>query len=203
MKRGAWDRVGLIAVLVGVLLLARFTIPTLIATVRDAISSRLSAAVERRLRRPPPVLPIRPADYVRFPRRGFGFDWSTASGWRVDTFHGTVTEDRMADPDTTIALVLTPTEMDSIYQRVIEIRLFDLPKPRQPAQGPQWDPNSRDEWRFLARAGLAEQDLVWHTNERLPDDDSKRVIGLMKMIQRIVQRRPEYRALPPPRGHYL
>jgi hypothetical protein len=177
MKRGAWQRVGLVAVLMGVLLVARFAIPTLIATVREAISSRLSAAVERRLLRPPPALPIRPGDYARFPRQGFGFNWSSDDKWGVDTFRGTFTTSLGASWDTTIALALTEAEMDTIYQRMIEIRLFDFPEPSPPAWGALRGPPSRPEIRFLVQAGAVRREFVWHSGEQPVDDDGSASSG--------------------------
>src|SRR5262245_52009908 len=82
-------------------------------------------------RRPPGELPIRPQDYRRFPRSGFGFVITYGTGTRIDTFRGTATKD-IGDPDTTIDLRLTPAEMDSVYQAMIAMRFFDLPEPYPP-----------------------------------------------------------------------
>jgi hypothetical protein len=57
---------------------------------------------------------------------------------------------------------------------------------------------------FEAKAGSAEEHLSWSTmkvNER-PSDDWKRLDALMRMIDLMVDRKPEWKRLPKPRGGY-
>jgi len=154
------------------------------------------------LRRPPAELPIRPIDYVRFPRAGFGFVLAHGTGFEINTFRGTVTKDLVGDPDTTIALRLSPPEMDSVYQAMIAMRFFDLPRPHPlfhsehlvvPSTGTTLE----------AHSGLAVEHLEWSTFDRRPSDDWKRLDRLILMIEDMVHRKPEWQALPEPNGAYL
>jgi hypothetical protein len=149
------------------------------------------------LKRPPQELPIRPIDYLRFPRVGFGFVLGDNTGFKIDTFRGTVTKDLVEDPDTTIALRLSPAEMDSIYQAMIAMRFFDLPKPPLEFGGVPFFITT-----FEAHAGLAVEHLEWSTLGRRPSDDWKRLDRLTRMIEAMVDRKPEWQALPKSRGAY-
>jgi TonB family protein len=137
-------------------------------------------------------------------RGGFGFVFETGNGERVDTFRELVTKDLVGNPDTTIALALTPAELDSIYRKVLEVHLLELPDLCAPT-GCGAIPNTS--LRLLVRAGGKERQFDWWSWWACSDSvrDSETYKGLYKvirLIRRIVEARPEYKALPPPRGYY-
>jgi hypothetical protein len=155
-------------------------------------------------RRPPRKLAIRSHDYQRYPREAFGFVLEDHWGNRVDTFAGTITRDLIADRDTTITMRLSNAEMDAIYEKAIEIRLFEFPGRLPDRISGSMYPARRI--RLVARAGDARQSLVWDTGglvEGVPSDDWKRRRDLIRLIEGTVRAREEYRALPPPRGNRL
>jgi hypothetical protein len=152
-------------------------------------------------KRPPQELPIRPIDYLRFPRAGFGFILRYSTGFEVDTFRGTMTKDLVLDPDTTITLRLSPAEMDSVYQAMIAMRLFDLPQPHPPFHSESGAQPSYAT-TLEAHAGSAVEHLEWSTFDQRPSDDWKRLDRLIRMIEAMVEREPEWEALPEPRGGY-
>jgi hypothetical protein len=153
------------------------------------------------LKRPPQELPIRPIDYVRFPRAGFSFVLGYSTGFEIDTFHGTVTKDLVEDRDTTVTLRLSPAEMDSIYQAMIAMRFFDLPQPHPPFHEEHMVVPMTG-ITYEAHAGPAVQRLEWSTGDRRPSDDWKRLHRLVRRIEDMVERKPEWQALPRPRGAY-
>ena len=74
-------------------------------------------------------------DRERYPRRGFGIVFESQWGFAVDTFAGRVTKDLVSIPDTTIDLRLSDAQLDTLYDAVLRMRLFDYPEPH-PITGP-------------------------------------------------------------------
>ncbi len=152
-------------------------------------------------KRPPSELAIRPGDFQKYPRQGFGFVLAQAGWDRIDTFSGTVTvnviaSDRAGTTDTTIALALTPTEMDTIYRAVIATRFFDLPEPHPPYTSlGKVSPST--EILLEVRAGTAVKRLQWSNGYTVfhLSDDWKRLNRLVQMIGNMVYSRPECHAL--------
>jgi hypothetical protein len=187
---------------------AGFLVPWLRSDVRDLIQGWKEVGQIAQMKRPAPRLHLRPGDRARFPRTNFGFRFESGHGELVDTFRGLVTKDRVTDPDTTINLVLTSAELDSIYDKMLEIRLFDLPEPHPPysAGGVLSEPSTHVQ--LQVRSGELTKALEWDSGRVVGphweiSDDWKRLGELRDLIRRIVGRRPEYRALPPSRGLYL
>ncbi len=154
--------------------------------------------------RPPPALTIRPADYDRYPRASFAFILDDGNGNLVDTFTGRVSKDLVGTPDTTIALTLTASEMDTIYRAVIAMRLFEFTEP-YPAfrSGATMVPATHV--RLMVRAGGAKRELTWSSgmvSDGPPSNDWKRIYALVKLIRRTVAAHPEYQNLPKPNGYY-
>ena len=147
-----------------------------------------------------PSLPLRPRDFRRFPRRGFGFAYEISTGERVDTFEGLVTKDLVTLPDTTIKLTLSAAELDTIYRKMIEIRFFEISLPRMHRCPQVIQPNADIHFRVMA--GPVSKTLQWNSGEPPITDDRVRLIDLLQLIRRIVWAHPEYRALPPARGLY-
>jgi hypothetical protein len=148
-------------------------------------------------------LPIRQGDFSRYPRKNFAIRYTDGHGTRYDSFVGEVTMDLISNGDTTIAFRFSPEELDSLYDRVIAIRFFDLPTsvPIRVAFA-----NSFGDATLTIRAGEQLKTVSWAIHGR-PDaeyqDDWKRARSLVEMLSRMVKRRPEYRALPPPKGMYI
>ena len=132
----------------------------------------------------------------------FGVVFETGYGERVDTFRGLVTKGLVVGRDTTIALVLTGAELDLIYPKVVEVHLFELPELRAPT-GCSMVPST---WpRLAVRADTRERrfrwEYWWACSDSLRGTKSwKGLMSVVGTIRGIVRARPEYRALPPPRG---
>src|SRR6516162_3781920 len=128
-------------------------------------------------------------------RATFGFLFETGYGEKVDTFHGLVTKDLGAHPDTTIALVLTPGELDSVYRKVEEVRLFEVPDLRAPDDC-LMRPNT---WVWLViRADTTERSFQWEEQWGCSDSlratrSWKSLMGVIDLIREIVEAKPEYR----------
>ena len=167
--------------------------------------SASSAFTRWRDARPPRPLPLRPGDRERYPRRGFGLVFESSWGERIDTFAGEATKDLCALPDTTIELRLSDAQLDTLYDAVICMRLFDYPEPHPPARGTGiLCPSSKS--RLVVRAGDATKVLTWESGDwplLQVSDEWKRLRALTRTVSRMVASHPAYRALPPPSGSYL
>jgi hypothetical protein len=155
--------------------------------------------------RPPRSLPERKSDRERYPRRGFGLELQSGRGLRVDTFLGLATKDMIGAPDTTIALRLSDAQLDTLYDAMIRMRLFDYPGPAPPLHSPT--SYHSDRWASLTvRAGPARKELSWEQDYFRPrpmPDEWKRFDHLERMIVRMVLADSGFRALPPPKGYYV
>jgi hypothetical protein len=155
--------------------------------------------------RPPRALAARHEDYGRYPRAGFGLVFWDSNGNRLDTFGGTCTKDLTAHPDTTIALVLSPVELDSIYQAMIDMRFFDPDQSFESIRTGMVDIEPNVTVHLRARAGAAERELVWDVGTMAhgpTTDDQKRLRRLAQLIWRRIESNSEYRRLPRPWGGY-
>ena len=135
----------------------------------------------------------------------FGFVLETGWGEKVDTFRGLVTKDLVADPDTTIALALSGAELDSIYQKVEEVRLFELPVLHAPTNcGGVPSTWVRLEVRSDTRERQFRWEYWWACSGSLQATKTwKGLVQVVELIRSIVSARPEYKALPRPRGAYM
>lgn len=172
---------------------------------RRASETRLKLTQLNRL--PPPLLPVRPIDFMRYPRQGFGFHLETDRGFVVDSDSGIVTKDMVYDSDTTVRVAFTPGEVDRIYRKAIEVRFFDLPEPHPPYPytGPLFS-TSGTHVELSLRAGRVSKQIRYDTSGffgSLISDDWKRIWLLERLIRDTVEAKSEYRSLPEPRGMYI
>ncbi len=176
--------------------------PTAAWFVAFLLSLGSGACVETESDMGPVNLPIRAEDAHRFPRDDFGFVFETGHGEKIDTFSGLVTKDLVTDPDTSIALELTEAELDTIYRKMIAIRLFEFPEVIP--MNPGIDRHPSMTMYLKVRAGHALRTIYWKTGA--PDNSVKRewegLLQLITLIRQVTDDHAEYQALPPARGVY-
>jgi len=143
----------------------------------------------------------RPAD--------FGFRIEDGYGNCVDSDSGRVTKDMVIGPDTTIALQFTAAEMDTIYRAFVGLDVFDLPEPHPEINLPSdvvttGDPST---WhRFEIRGRGLQKRFEWSTLNAYflrNSSDAARMFREEQVVQRLLERRPEYARLPRPRRGYF
>jgi hypothetical protein len=130
-----------------------------------------------------------------------GVVFEIGTGEQVDTFRrvATVTRRYMSGRDTTIALDLTAAEVDRIYRKVAEERLFDVPELRAPTTCFSIPASS---FRLLIRTDTNERRFQWDSWWACSDSVRatkawSSLMSLVHTIQGIIEARPEYKALPP------
>ena len=153
----------------------------------------------------PDTAALNPEDLVRYPRASFGFRLSADRGSVVDTFKGIATKDLVVGPDTTISLAFSQEELDRVYHKALQIRLFEWPgsSPRI-VSSMSIEPNFRT--YLTVRAGNVEKNFDWMSDGVPASTDVIRwndLRALGTLINSIVKNRAEYQALPKARGVYL
>jgi hypothetical protein len=141
--------------------------------------------------------PKRPKDFAI--RLAYG----VAGRCSLDTVKGTYTHDMVVDPSVTIPMQLTDAEMDTVYQLVREAKFFSYSKPiRNDGHMMRWSPETVV--RLFVRAGGKTREIEFSQPQPVhPDESTRRVKTLMFTIMRMIERKPEYKALPRPRAGYI
>jgi hypothetical protein len=146
------------------------------------------------------------AGHERASKPSFAFLYATGWGTRLDTYHGTITKDLILLPDTTVPCILSETDLDSVRQEMIAIHFFEMQEPHPDMHlGDTITTRAPSTTiRLEATLGSQTESLSWNTALIVPNEgDWKKLGELQALIWRIINRQPQYKALPPPRGNYL
>ncbi|MBN1692680.1 MAG: hypothetical protein JW845_03895 [Dehalococcoidales bacterium] len=136
----------------------------------------------------------------------FLFRYGVTGGNILNTFQGTFTKDMVMDPAITIDFTLTPEEMDSIYQKMLEIDFFDYPDEFE-VTVPEGElinlvtPYATYYFKVQHSGGVKE--LTWEDEIVNPDEKADKLKELIHLIRDIIELKPEYLVLPEPSGGYL
>jgi len=176
----------------------------------------------------PPAL-ARSEDRLTAVAPSFAIRWGHDKGMRLDTAKGTYTVDLVIDPDTTIAMPWTDTQLDTLRRAVIDLRLFELPSPH-----PEIVPLSGGEevlirpsfvhsldieidgkhkhfsWTYDSGGGGVPRDadgwerLMAYNGGGVPrqPDEWRRLMQFTALLRNFIARNPAMRQAPPPRGLY-
>ena len=124
----------------------------------------------------------------------------------INTFDGKFTKDMIADPPITIDLVLSGTEMDNIYQKMLDIDFFNYPEEFKVIV-PEGELISTvtpySGYYFTVEYSSKVKELKWEDEITNPDIKADKLRELIKLIRDIIESKPEYKALPEPSGGYL
>lgn len=152
--------------------------------------------------RPPAMLPERAADRARYGRDSFSIAFRGTDGFAVDTVLGTATQDRIV-PDSTFACVLTPAQIDTLYEMALAGRFFEMhqPDPMLPA----WYSAHEHGGELAVRWGGEQRVFRWMalSTEFAWSDDLKRLNTLVGVLHRMVKTHPAFVAMPRLRGVYI
>jgi hypothetical protein len=138
----------------------------------------------------------------------FNFDLKYGVGAKneIDTFHDQFTKDMVQDPSITIKMRLTKTEMERIYQKMVEIDFFSYPDtftvtaaPGEPTQVI----TPFNMYRFTVEKDSQTKTLNWSDEIQTPNDKAAKLRELIILIQRIIEAKEEYKELPEPGSAYL
>jgi hypothetical protein len=146
------------------------------------------------------VVPATPADF------NFIFKFGVGAKNELDTFKGIFIKDMILDPPITTNLKVTQQEMDTIYQKMVEMDFVNYPDVFKVIVPPgsitgMVTPNDTYYFRVSYRSRIKE--IFWNdviTNENA---EATNLRSLCRLIQDIIRSKAEYKNLPPARGGYL
>lgn len=124
----------------------------------------------------------------------------------LDTFHGTFTKDMISEAPITIDFSLTAEEMDSIYQKMLEIDFFSYPDEFE-VTVPEGElarmVTPYSSYYFKVQYAGGTKELTWEEEIINPDEKADKLKELIFLIRDIIELKPEYLVLPEPSGGYL
>ena len=148
-----------------------------------------------------------PADSIS---GGFNFNlifrYGVMSKNILDTFQGTFSKDMVRDPSITIDLSLSQEEMDSIYQKMVEIDFFNYPdefKVPVPPDGLVQIVTPYSSYYFRVKYGSEIKELRWKDEIKNENIKADKLRELIKLIRDIIESKEEYQKLPEPTSGYL
>ena len=136
----------------------------------------------------------------------FIFKYGVTGRNTLDTFQGTFTKDMVMDAPVTIELTLSGEEMDSIYQKMVEIDFFNYPDKFSvsvPAGELKTEVTPYSTYFFRVTYGSQTKELLWHDKITNPDEKAGKLRELINFIRNIIESREEYKQLPEASGGYL
>lgn len=136
----------------------------------------------------------------------FFFKYGVTARNVLDTSGGTFTKDMVNAPGITIDLVLTPEEMNNIYQKMVDIDFFNYPdefKVDTSTSELTGLVTPFNTYYFEVEYGDGFKVLAWEDEITNPDAQAEKLRELINLIQSIVESKAEYQALPKPSSGYM
>jgi hypothetical protein len=143
------------------------------------------------------------------------FRYGVGARNELNTFNGTFTKDMVSAPSVTIALDLTPEEMETIVQKMVEIGFFEYPddfsiKERVPENGSLVTERPNKSYYFIVEYGSRRKELRWEDGstcwevgqEIVVDEKARKLEELALLIEGIIKAKEEYQKLPLEVGGY-
>jgi hypothetical protein len=134
------------------------------------------------------------------------FKYGVTAKNELDTFKGKFTKDMITDPSITIELSLSEEEMESIYQKMMEIDFFNYPdrfKVNVPPGELTGMVTPYSTYYFKVEYNSQVKELWWGDEITNPDQKAEKLRELIMLIRNIVESKEEYKQLPEPRSGYL
>jgi hypothetical protein len=114
----------------------------------------------------------------------------------LNTFDQTYTKDMVMDPSVTVNMVLSDTELTAIYQKINELKLFDI---GLPTDG-NMEVTPCSTYYLKIQTNSDARELSWDNCRGKTNDKLQQVTDY---IISIIESKEEYRNLPTPKGGYL
>jgi len=134
------------------------------------------------------------------------FKYGVTARNELNTFDGTYTKDMVMDPSITVELSLTEAELDSIYQKMVEIDFFDYPDEFSvPVEegGLVTMVTPYSSYCFKVEYDSTVKELLWEDEIMNPNNEANKLRELIQLIRDIIESKEEYKELPAPTSVYL
>ncbi len=112
----------------------------------------------------------------------------------LNTYSGQFTRDMAFDRDTIVSFHLEENQMDSIYQKMVDIDVFNYPDEYIPDKGNGVSPSHS--YYFKITAGDKEKQLWWREGLYSNNPKSKQLYELIHLIERMITGNKQYPELP-------
>ena len=123
---------------------------------------------------------------------------------KLDTFERVFQKDLIEDGTITIPFWLTTSEQDSIQAKMNSIDFFSLPNEIPAQRGLAVTPSAGDRHLLIQLDDTHTYKLITLSYDADTTNSScKRFMELEKLLVRIIESKPEYKALPNAHGFYL
>jgi hypothetical protein len=136
----------------------------------------------------------------------FIFKYGFSGRNTLDAFKGIYTKDMGLEAPITIELKLTPEEMNSIYQKMVETDFFNYPD-KFSVILPSGEMENRVmlyfTYFFKVTYHGQTKELLWHEKVTNSEVKADKLRELIKLIRDIIESREEYKKLPEPKAGYL
>jgi hypothetical protein len=143
----------------------------------------------------------------------YGAGWTMEDGANfsgnyneLDTSNGTYTKDMVSAAPITINLSLTQEELDSIYNKMMEIDFFNYPDTfyvAVPFSATTTFVTPSQRYYFRVTNGSQVKELFWNDKILNQDSQASRLRNLIQLIKNIIASKDDYKTLPPASGGYL
>jgi hypothetical protein len=128
------------------------------------------------------------------------FKYGVGARNELNTFEGTYTKDLILDDNVTTRMTLSQEELSQIQQKIAEMDLFSFPDnfPLNPSGfvTPQMD------YYIKVQNGTQIKEITWSNNSLMESNTKNSLDQLVSFLRNMIEQKPEYKALPPPRGGY-
>jgi hypothetical protein len=126
------------------------------------------------------------------------FRYGVGAKNELNTFEQTYTRDMVMDPPVTIKLKLSDSELNSIFQRINDLKLFD--ESAEPVEGNGFGGIPCSNYYLKVQIDSAQKELSWdNCREKISD----KLQEFTNYIIQIIESKEEYKKLPTPKGGYL
>jgi len=129
------------------------------------------------------------------------FKYGVGAKNELNTFNGTYTKDLVLDPSVTIKLTLTNEEKLQILQKIAEMDLLNFPDNFSRRQSPIVTPQT--DYYIKVQNGSQIKEISWNTNSLIESNMQNSLEQFVSYLIGIIEQKPEYKALSPPRGGYV
>jgi hypothetical protein len=133
------------------------------------------------------------------------FKYGVTAKNELNTINGTYTKDMIVAPSITVKLILSPGELDRIYQKMQEINFFDYPDKFSiaiPTTATFRIHSPSDKYYFKVTNGIRITELSWDDYIDYEDIQASNLRELIQLIENIITSKAEYQTLPAPLGGY-
>ncbi len=143
-----------------------------------------------------------PADF------GFVAAYGVTAKNVLDTFAGTFTKDIISPkPNPTAELRLTPEELATLYQDLVDMGILDYPSVFRPElenqSGTMMMVQPYKTYLLTIRAGGNEKHISWEDANQMSTPRAEALRDWFTKLQQLIEATPEYQAMPPAEGGYL